>query len=122
MKAPFKASLLAALCAIGLVSLPTACMQAPLGRSSSEYDFDTLMTTAVTNQLVGGLGLRKESLKVETYRGGVTLSGFVNNEAERERATQVASAVPGVQSVKNELTVLGSTAPAPAPAPVVPQP
>lgn len=121
MNAPFKASLLAALCAIGLVSLPTACTQAPLQRSSREYDYDTLMTTQVTNQLAAGLGIRKESIQVETYRGSVTLAGFVNSEAERDRATQIASHVPGVESVKNELTVLGSTAPAPASAPV-PQP
>jgi hyperosmotically inducible protein len=112
MKALFKASILAALCAVGLISLPTACTQAPLQRSSSEYDYDTLMTNAVSNQLAGGLGVRKESIKVETYRGSVTLSGFVNDEAERARATQIASSVPGVQAVKNELTLLGSTAPA----------
>jgi hyperosmotically inducible protein len=118
MNAPFKASVFAALCAFGLGSLPTGCTQAPLGRSSSEYDYDTLITSAVTNQLAGGLGLRKESIKVESYRGSVTLSGFVNNEAERDRAAQVATSVPGVQSVKNDLTVIGSTAPAPAPAPI----
>jgi len=42
---------------------------------------------------------------VETFKGTVQLSGFVNSAEIRSRAAVVASGVSGVQSVKNNLLV-----------------
>ena len=46
-----------------------------------------------------------EIIDVETDNGRVLLSGFVDNDQQREQAVQVASAVSGVVGVKNGLTL-----------------
>jgi osmotically-inducible protein OsmY len=44
-------------------------------------------------------------IDVETFKGTVQLSGFVDSAEARSRATQLASAVGGVKDVKNSLQV-----------------
>jgi hyperosmotically inducible periplasmic protein len=46
-----------------------------------------------------------EAVKYEVKSGVVTLSGEVNSEDKRTRAGQVASRVPNVQQVVNDLQV-----------------
>jgi len=42
-------------------------------------------------------------ISVETYKGVVQLSGFVNSHDEASKAVQLARAVKGVTSVKNDM-------------------
>jgi hyperosmotically inducible protein len=42
---------------------------------------------------------------VETYKGTVLLSGFVDSEEQVRRATEIAASVDGVVNVKNGLAV-----------------
>jgi hyperosmotically inducible periplasmic protein len=42
---------------------------------------------------------------VTTYRGVVQLSGFVDSEAEKSQAAQVARNVQGVETLHNDLRV-----------------
>jgi len=42
---------------------------------------------------------------VETFKGVVQLSGFVNSPQAVSRAVEVAKGVSGVKSVKNDLLV-----------------
>jgi hyperosmotically inducible protein len=44
-------------------------------------------------------------VSVETVKGVVQLSGFVNTSAQKTAAGKDAEAVPGVKSVKNSLIV-----------------
>lgn len=44
-------------------------------------------------------------VSVETYKGGVLLSGFVKDEAQRRQAVRAAAAVSGVTSVKDGMAV-----------------
>jgi hyperosmotically inducible protein len=46
-----------------------------------------------------------KGIKYDVKNGVVTLSGEVNSQAKRERVEKVASAVPNVQQVVNELQV-----------------
>jgi hyperosmotically inducible protein len=64
---------------------------------------DSVITTKVKASMVKEFKNLKVS--VETYRGNVLLSGFVDNEAQIQKAVQVASSIKGVQSVKNGLAV-----------------
>ena len=64
---------------------------------------DSVITTKVKASMVKEFKNLKVS--VETYRGNVLLSGFVDNEAQIQKAVQVASSINGVQSVKNGLAV-----------------
>jgi len=40
---------------------------------------------------------------VETFKGVVQLSGFVNSQSDIDRAVKIARSVKGVQSVKNDM-------------------
>jgi len=45
------------------------------------------------------------AVNVETSEGRVQLSGWVDNEAQRKKALQVASRVEGVKEVKDGMSV-----------------
>lgn len=64
---------------------------------------------AITAKVKAGLAAEKDTsalaVKVETEKGVVMLSGFVDSKAEAERAEKVAKGVEGVTSVKSTLKV-----------------
>jgi osmotically-inducible protein OsmY len=45
------------------------------------------------------------AIQVETLKGVVQLSGFAKSTAERTAATNIASRVPGVKRVINDIVV-----------------
>jgi osmotically-inducible protein OsmY len=47
--------------------------------------------------------LKSAEINVETFKGVVQLSGFVNSKADINKATEVARKVKGVTSVKNDM-------------------
>ena len=49
--------------------------------------------------------LKAMDVNVETDNGRVLLSGFVENDAQRKKALQVASTVDGVKEVKDGMTI-----------------
>ena len=51
-----------------------------------------------------------KGVKFEVKSGVVTLTGEVNSESKRAQVEQVASTVPNVQQVVNELQVKGQKA------------
>ena len=62
--------------------------------------------TAVLNAgLLADPAVKGLDPKVETHKGIVQLSGFVENQAQMERAIEIARAVDGVKSVENKMTV-----------------
>jgi len=69
----------------------------------SSYVDDSWITTKVKAALVKEL--KSTNVSVETYRGQVLLSGFIDTESERKKALQVASSVQGVTGVKDGLVV-----------------
>ena len=53
----------------------------------------------------GSLSTLAHNIKLVASAGVVTLRGPVENDAEKARVEQLASAVPGVSSVRNELDI-----------------
>ena len=100
MKAKLSLSMAALLVALGLT---VACSKAPN---------DAQITSDVQNKLNTDSGLQGKQLGVQAANGIVTLSGSVDNDAEREAAARYASSTEGVRQVVNNLQV------APTPAPV----
>jgi len=49
--------------------------------------------------------LRGASISVERFEGNVTLTGAVENENQRERATAIVEGVYGVRKVNNLLMI-----------------
>lgn len=73
--------------------------------SAGAYLDDSVITTKVKSALLGEPSLKSFQIGVETYKNVVQLSGFVNSSGHARRAGEVALAVKGVHSVKNDLIV-----------------
>jgi hyperosmotically inducible periplasmic protein len=68
-------------------------------------DRSALLTGKVKAALAREAGLRTLKINVDSKGAVVTLKGMVDSDNTRRRAEQVASAVQGVSSVDNQLTV-----------------
>lgn len=66
---------------------------------------DGTLTANVKAALTGNDNTKARQINVETQRGVVQLSGFVDNEAQKDAATRVASSVSGVKEVRNDLQI-----------------
>ena len=64
---------------------------------------DSVITGKVKAALVADPTTKAHQISVETFKGVVQLSGFVDTSEAKMRATQVAETVEGVKNVKNEL-------------------
>lgn len=71
------------------------------------YLDDATVTAKVKAELIKDAGMDGIDISVETHKGQVILSGFVNNGEQLLRAVHIASGVSGVQSVKNALVIRG---------------
>ena len=88
---------------------------------------DAQMTSDIQAKLNADSGLQGKQLTVQADKGTVTLSGTVDNDAQREAAARYASSEPGVKEVVNNLQVqpvqaAQVTPPAEAPQPAPPAP
>ena len=76
---------------------------------------DAQVSSEIQNKLSSDSGLQGKQLAVDAANGTVTLSGTVDNEAQRDAAAKYAATVPGVKQVVNNLTVASAAMPTPAP-------
>ena len=79
------------------------CAPTKTHEGTGQYVDDTVITTKVKAAIMGEPGLKSSEINVETFKGVVQLSGFVNSNEDIGAATKVAQAVPGVTSVKNDM-------------------
>lgn len=91
-----------------------------VGGGCTKAPNDAELTSNIQTKLASDSGLTGKQLGVKAEGGTVTLTGTVDNDAEREAAARYAAAEPGVKQVINNLQVAASTetAQAPPPAPV----
>jgi hyperosmotically inducible protein len=76
----------------------------PSATASGQIATDDAALAARVKQALGAdPELRSLPLSVATYRGVVQLSGYMDSDAQIQKALAVTRAVPGVQSVSNEL-------------------
>ena len=79
------------------------CASSPKQEGTGEYIDDSVITTKVKAAVFQEESLKSTEINVETYKGVVQLSGFVNSEADIKKAVEVARSVKGVTSVKNDM-------------------
>ena len=72
-------------------------------QSPGAYLDDSWITAKVKTAILDEPSLKVMQINVETYKGVVQLSGFVDNAASQAKAVEIARAVKGVTSVKNDL-------------------
>jgi hyperosmotically inducible protein len=82
-----------------------SCASTPKQESTGEYVDDSVITTKVKSLLAEDDFLKSFKISVETYKGVVQLSGFVNSQNAVDKAGQITRTVKGVKSVKNDLIV-----------------
>ncbi len=75
--------------------------------SAGEYIDDTWITTRVKAAIFDEPTLKSAEINVETFKGDVQLSGFVNSSGDILKAVEVARAIKGVKSVKNDMRLKG---------------
>ena len=83
---------------------PASIPAAPTTSVGTEID-DSIVTTKVKSALLADQDAKGFDLKVETRKGEVMLSGFVDNQAQVDRAIQVAKSVEGVKAVSNKMSL-----------------
>ena len=80
-----------------------ACGSTARHEGTGEYVDDTVITTKVKAAVFEDASLKSAEINVETFKGRVQLSGFVNSQADINRATALARNVKGVTSVANDM-------------------
>jgi osmotically-inducible protein OsmY len=88
-----------------LIATLGGCASTRTHESTGEYVDDSVITTKVKAQLAADDFFKSFEIGVETFKGIVQLSGFVNSQQVIERAGQIAKGVKGVKSVRNNLIV-----------------
>jgi hypothetical protein len=90
---------------IAMLALFVGCASTAQQEGTGEYIDDTVLTTKVKAAIFNEPTLKSAEINVETFKGEVQLSGFVNSQADINRAVEVARSVQGVKSVRNDMRV-----------------
>ena len=96
----------ATLTAMTLASTMTACSSTATRRDAPEYAEDAVISTKVKAVIAKDTSIHNAAdVQIETYRGIVQLSGFVDSDNAAMEAVKAARSVDGVKSVKNDLRI-----------------
>ena len=115
MKTRLKSIALYALLAGAMPAFIRACNKpqdvvktAPPSTSVGTEIDDSVITAQVKSALIGDADIKSFDFKVETRKGEVQLSGFVDNQTQVDKAIVLARAVNGVKSIDNKVTLKGA--------------
>lgn len=87
------------------VGAVAACAPTHERRGTGEVVDDAGLTARVKTALLKAENVNASAINVNTYRGEVQLSGFVENHAMAQRALAAARSVAGVRTVRNDMRV-----------------
>jgi len=90
---------------LALIATLVTCASTPKHESTGQYVDDSVITTKIKALLANDDFFKSFQISVETYKGIVQLSGFVNSQQAVDKAAEIAKSVEGVKSVKNDLIV-----------------
>ena len=88
-----------------LMATFVSCASTPKQEGTGEYVDDSVITTKIKSLLAADDFLKSFQISVETRKGIVQLSGFVNSQNAVDKAGQIVRSVKGVQSLRNNLIV-----------------
>lgn len=88
-----------------LLAFTLGCASTSKKEGTGEYIDDSIITAKVKAAILNEPTLKVIEINVETFKGVVQLSGFVNSQADISKAIEVARGVKGVSSVKNDMRV-----------------
>ena len=85
---------------IGLMTVFLGCAATKTSESTGQYVDNSAITTKVKAAIFNDPMLKTMQISVESYKGEVQLSGFVNSPESARKAGEVARSIEGVVSVK----------------------
>lgn len=88
-----------------MFALLVGCASTSQQEGTGEYIDDTVITAKVKAAIFNEPTLKSAEINVETYKGVVQLSGFVNSQADVNMVVQVARGVEGVKAVRNDMRI-----------------
>jgi osmotically-inducible protein OsmY len=89
----------------GLILATGACASSKYSRSTGEYIDDKSISTKAKAALFDDPAVSGFDVGVQTFRGRVQLSGFVESEQQKARAGEIVRGIDGVVSVQNDVQV-----------------
>ncbi|MFC4929459.1 BON domain-containing protein [Massilia sp. GCM10023247] len=90
-----------AILAACMVFMLAGCAATGTSRGTGEYVDDAVITSKVKAALAADPVVKATEVQVETFRGTVQLSGFVDSRESAQKAAQIAREVKGVKEVRN---------------------
>lgn len=97
--------LVLSLSAVTLVCGLTGCAGNRYTQSTGEHIDDRADSSRVRKALAADTQYKYGDVNVQTFKGVVQLSGFVNSRDQKNRAGDLATKVEGVKEVVNNITV-----------------
>jgi osmotically-inducible protein OsmY len=92
--------------AVALI-LAAGCAPTAQHEGTGQYVDDSVITAKVKAAVFDEPTLKSAEINVETFKGVVQLSGFVNSQVDINKAAELARGISGVTSVKNDMRVKG---------------
>ncbi len=86
-----------------LLAFMVGCAATTNQEGTGEYIDDSVITTKVKAAIFKESSLKSAEINVETFKGVVQLSGFVNSQSDINKAVSIARGVKGVTSVRNDM-------------------
>jgi osmotically-inducible protein OsmY len=97
------------LAAVMSSTIVVGCSSTPTQQSTGQAIDDGVVTAKVKAKLIEDPVTKAHQISVETFKGNVQLSGFVETEQARSRALQLARDTAGVKNVRDALEVRRGT-------------
>ena len=91
--------------ALALAGGITGCAGNRYTQSTGEHIDDKADSSRVRKALSADTQYKYDDVKVQTFKGVVQLSGFVNSRDQKNRAGDLAKKVEGIKEVQNNITV-----------------
>lgn len=96
------------LACVALFSLMLGCASTHKQEGTGEYIDDSVVTGKVKAAVFNDPSLKSAEINVETFKGSVQMSGFVESQGDINKAVALARGVQGVTNVKNDMVVKGA--------------
>ena len=91
--------------AVSTLVLAPGCASTATQSSTGELIDDSVITTKVKTALVRDDTTPGGAIGVDTFKGTVQLSGFVDTDAQKAQAGVITAKIEGVKQVANDITV-----------------
>jgi hypothetical protein len=105
MKIKFAGLILAASLAAVPITMMTGCAVTSGRSSAGEYVDDKATSAKIKTALARDPMVKAHQVNVTTLNGAVQLSGFVDSQEQKDRATEIINNMEGVKELHNDLVV-----------------